>query len=341
MKKKYYMGLVCTAMAALLCACGTNQDKPGSGTAGDSGSQSDKTEITMVLDWTPNTNHTGLYVAEDQGYFADAGLKVSIVQPPDNGATDMVASGGAQFGIDFQDTLAAAFGSDHPLPITAVAAVLQHNTTGLVSLKDNGIDRAGKLEGHSYATWDSPIEQAVLKNVVEEDGGDFGKVKLISTYVEDIVAGLNADIDSVWIYYGWDGIKLEQENIAVNYLPFAEMNPVFDYYSPVIIGNNDFLQEKPEAAKAFLAAVQKGYEYAAEHPSEAAEILLKAAPELDEKLVQSSQEYVSKEYLAEAEHWGTIDADRWNAYYGWLNEKKLVEQDIPENAGFDNSYLPE
>lgn len=337
MKKKYYIGFVCAAMAAFLCACGADQNKPK--TDGGSADQSDRAEITMVLDWTPNTNHTGLYVAEEKGYFADAGLDVSIVQPPDGGATDMVASGGAQFGIDFQDTLAAAFGSDNPLPITAVAAVMQHNTSGLVSLKKNGIDRAGKLEGHSYATWDSPIEQAVLKNVVEEDGGDFGKVNLISTYVEDIVAGLNADIDCVWIYYGWDGIKLEQENIETNYLSFADMNPTFDYYSPVIIGNNEFLKEKPEVAKAFLNAVRKGYEYAAEQPADAAEILLKAVPELDKDLVQSSQEYVSKQYLAEADRWGNIDADRWNAYYNWLNEKKLVEQDIPENSGFDNSYL--
>ncbi|HBI62133.1 MAG TPA: nitrate ABC transporter substrate-binding protein, partial [Lachnospiraceae bacterium] len=243
--------------------------------------------------------------------------------------------------IDFQDTLAAAFGSDNPLPITAVGAIMQHNTSGLVSLKENGIDRAGKLEGHSYATWDSPVEQAVLKNVVEEDGGDFSKVNLISTYVEDIVAGLNADIDSVWIYYGWDGIKLEKEGIDVNYLPIADMNPVFDYYSPVIIGNNSFLEENPEAAKAFMGAVRKGYEYAAKNSSDAADILLKAVPELDVELVQKSQEYVSRQYLAEADRWGTIDGERWNAYYNWLNEKKLVEQDIPENTGFDNSYLGE
>lgn len=253
----------------------------------------------------------------------------------------MVASGGAQFGIDFQDTLAAAFGSENPLPVTAVGAVLQHNTSGLVSLKKTGIDRPGKLEGHRYATWDSPIEQAVLKNVVEEDGGDFGKVNLISTYVEDIVAGLNADLDCVWIYRGWDGVKLELEEMETNYLPFAEMNPVFDYYSPVIIGNNAFLKENPDVAKAFLAAVQKGYEYAADQPKEAAEILLKAAPELDETLVKHSQEYVSGQYLAEEERWGRIDPSRWNQYYAWLNEKKLVEHEIPENAGFDNSYLPE
>lgn len=345
MKRKFLKGLACVFMVSLLCACGadqgTKETEPDSGNAGNKTGKADKTEITMVLDWTPNTNHTGLYVAQEKGYFEDAGLAVSIVQPPDGGATDMVASGGAQFGIDFQDTLAAAFGSDNPLPITAVGAIMQHNTSGLVSLKENGIDRAGKLEGHSYATWDSPVEQAVLKNVVEEDGGDFSKVNLISTYVEDIVAGLNADIDSVWIYYGWDGIKLEKEGIDVNYLPIADMNPVFDYYSPVIIGNNSFLEENPEAAKAFMGAVRKGYEYAAKNSSDAADILLKAVPELDVELVQKSQEYVSRQYLAEADRWGTIDGERWNAYYNWLNEKKLVEQDIPENTGFDNSYLGE
>lgn len=341
MRKKLFSVLLCASMTFLLCACGDSEGKKADSSDGSNAGKKDLTEITMVLDWTPNTNHTGLYVAQEKGYFEDAGLKVSIIQPPDNGATDMVASGGAQFGVDFQDTLAAAFGSDNPLPITAVGAMLQHNTSGLVSLKETGIDSPGKLEGHTYATWDSPIEQAVLKNVVEKDGGDFSKVRLISTYVEDIVAALNADIESVWIYYGWDGIKLEQEGIETNYLSFAEMNPVFDYYSPVIIANNTFLEENPEAARAFLGAVKKGYEYAVKNASDAADILLKAVPELDDKLVKASQEYLSTQYVDDAKGWGIIEPERWNTYYDWLNENHLVEETIPEGAGFSNEYLPE
>lgn len=336
--QKIWSMIICFTMVMSLCACGAD-------TSGEEQSQEQEkklTEITMVLDWTPNTNHTGLYVAQDKGYFEEAGLKVSIVQPPDGGATDMVASNGAQFGVDFQDTnLASAFGNEDPLPITAVAAILQHNTSGLISLKKKGIDSPGKLAGHSYATWDSPVEQAMIKNVVEKDKGDYSKVKLISTYVEDIVAGLNADIDSVWIYYGWDGIKLEQEGIETNYLAFSDMNPVFDYYSPVIIGNNTFLQENPDAAKAFLSVVKKGYEYAAGNPSEAADILLKAAPELDEELVKASQEYLSTQYIADAKQWGEIDPDRWNAFFEWISENKLVEKDIPADTGFSNEYLSE
>lgn len=325
-------------MAFSLCACGNTATERNSDATAEKSTKNSK-KITMVLDWTPNTNHTGIYVAQEKGYFKEAGLDVSVIQPPDNGATDLVASGGAEFGIDFQDTLAAAFSSDSPLPVTAVAAILQHNTSGLISLKKKGIDSPGKLEGHSYATWDSPIEQAVLKNVVEKDGGDFSRVKLISTYVEDIVAALHADIESVWIYYGWDGVKCDMEGLSTNFLPFADMNPTFDYYSPVIIGNNDYMKKNPDTTKAFLSAVKKGYEYAAGNPSDAADILLKAVPELDEKLVQKSQEYLSKQYIADAAQWGEIDANRWNGFYQWLNENKLVDNALDENAGFTMDYL--
>lgn len=336
--KKFMAVMLSACMAFSLCACGnTATERNSDATAEKSTKNSQK--ITMVLDWTPNTNHTGIYVAQEKGYFKEAGLDVSVIQPPDDGATDLVASGGAEFGIDFQDTLAAAFSSDSPLPVTAVAAILQHNTSGLISLKKKGIDSPGKLEGHSYATWDSPIEQAVLKNLVEKDGGDFSRVKLISTYVEDIVAALHADIESVWIYYGWDGVKCDMEGLSTNFLPFADMNPTFDYYSPVIIGNNDYMKKNPDTTKAFLSAVKKGYEYAAGNPSDAADILLKAVPELDEKLVQKSQEYLSKQYIADAAQWGEIDANRWNGFYQWLNENKLVDNALDENAGFTMDYL--
>lgn len=336
--KKFVAVMLSACMAFSLCACGNTATERNSDATAEKSTKNSK-KITMVLDWTPNTNHTGIYVAQEKGYFKEAGLDVSVIQPPDNGATDLVASGGAEFGIDFQDTLAAAFSSDSPLPVTAVAAILQHNTSGLISLKKKGIDSPGKLEGHSYATWDSPIEQAVLKNVVEKDGGDFSRVKLISTYVEDIVAALHADIESVWIYYGWDGVKCDMEGLSTNFLPFADMNPTFDYYSPVIIGNNDYMKKNPDTTKAFLSAVKKGYEYAAGNPSDAADILLKAVPELDEKLVQKSQEYLSKQYIADAAQWGEIDANRWNGFYQWLNENKLVDNALDENAGFTMDYL--
>ena len=119
------------------------------------------------------------------------------------------------------------------------------------------------------------------------------------------------------------------------------MDPIFDYYTQVVIAGNDYLQKKPEVAKAFLKALTKGYEFAMEQPEEAAEILCKAAPELDLELVKASQKYLVDKYQADAEKWGYIDSVRWDRFYNWLNEKDLVEKDIPENTGFSNAYLPE
>ena len=134
---------------------------------------------------------------------------------------------------------------------------------------------------------------------------------------------------------------MEAEGLETDYFAFADLNPVFDYYTPVIIAGNEFLKQDPETAKAFLRAVGRGYEDAVKDPEGAARILLKAAPELDEKLVMESQKYLADQYKAEVAAWGYIDPVRWNRFYGWLNENGLSSSEIPENAGFSNDYLPQ
>ena len=263
------------------------------------------------------------------------------MQPPEGGAEGLVANGGGEFGVSFQDTIAASWAKEAPLPVTAVAAMVQHNTSGLLSAKDKGIDSMGKLTGHTYATWNAPIELAMMKTMVEDDGGNFSKVNLIPSNVTDIVAALKSNVDAVWVYYGWDGIKAKTAGLETNYIPFIESHPEFDYYSPILIANNDFLKNDPETAKKALAAISKGYEYAAEHPQEAADILMKASPELDKKMVDESQAYLSKQYIADAKQFGIIDGNRWNAFYGWLWKNKLIDREIPKDFGFSNDYLPQ
>lgn len=302
----------------------------------------EKEKITFVLDWTPNTNHTGLYAAQSLGYFENQGLEVEIVQPPEDGADALVASGKAQFGVSFQDTMAPGVAGDNALPTTAVAALIQHNTSGIISRKGDGMDTPKGMEGKKYATWDSPIEVAMIQNVVEEDGGDFSKVEMIPSTVTDEVSALESEsVDAIWIFYAWAGVKFELSGIETDYFAFKDINPVFDYYTPVVIANNEFLEEEPETAKKFLTALRDGYEYAIENPGEAADILCEAAPELDHELVLASQEYLKDQYKAEVEQWGYIDPERWNAFYQWLNDNGLSEAEIPENAGFSNDYLPE
>ena len=304
--------------------------------------QEETEKITFVLDWTPNTNHTGLYAAESLGYFEDQGLEVEIVQPPEDGADALVASGKAQFGVSFQDTMAPGVAGDNALPTTAVAALIQHNTSGIISRKGEGIDTPKGMEGKKYATWDSPIEVAMIQDIVEEDGGDFSKVEMIPSTVTDEVSALESkSVDAIWIFYAWAGIKFELSGIETDYFAFKDINPVFDYYTPVVIANNDFLEEEPETAKKFLTALRDGYEYAIENPEEAAEILCEPSPEIDKDVVLASPEYLKDQYKAEVAQWGYIDPERWNAFYQWLNENGLTETEIPDNTGFSNDYLPE
>lgn len=337
MKKRILASLLAAVLIGSLAGCGSNNKN----TANEEKKSAKETEkITFVLDWTPNTNHTGLYIAEEKGYFADAGLEVEIVQPPEDGAEVLVGSGKAQFGISFQDSMMPAITGDTALPIEAVAAVLQHNTSGIVSRKGEGVDRAKGLEGKKYSTWNLDLEKAMVKNVVEEDGGDFAKVELIPSMVTDEVTALQSkSSDAIWIFYGWAGIATEVAGLETDFFAFKDINSAFDFYTPVMIGNSNWMKENPKITKAFLSAVKKGYEYAIENPEDAGDILCKAAPELDKKMVQASQEYMKDQYKAEVEQWGYIDPARWNAFYSWVNENGLSEEKLPENIGFTNDYL--
>ena len=300
-------------------------------------------KITFVLDWTPNTNHTGLYVALANGYFAQQGLDVEVVQPPEDGAEVLVGSGRAQFGVSFQDYIAPALVEGKEIPITAVAAVIQHNTSGIVSRAGEGMDTPAGLEGHKYATWDLPVEKATMAQVMAADGGDFANVECIPSTVTDEVSALESkSVDAIWIYYAWAGIACQVAGLETDYFAFADIDPVFDFYTPVIIANNDFLAQQPETAKAFLSALAKGYEYAMENPKEAADILMAAAPELQSnpELVYASQEYLADAYQADAPRWGEFDSARWAAFYEWLNENDLLEGKIDPTAGFTNDFLP-
>ena len=325
--KKYILAMT-IVIAMALSACGNKSN------------ENDLEKVTFVLDWTPNTNHTGLYVAQEKGFFEEAGLEVEIQQPPEDGAAVLVASGRADFGVSFQDSMAAALAGEDALPITAVASVIQHNTSGIISRAGEGMDVPKGVEGHSYATWNGAIELATLEEVVKADGGDFSKVELIPSTVTDEVSALKTNsVDSIWIFYAWAGVKTELEGLDTDYFEFADIDPVFDYYTPVIISGNQYLEKNPDTAKAFLGALQKGYEYAIQNPEESAEILCKAAPELDKELVLASQKYLADEYQAEAEYWGYIDADRWNNFYQWVNDNGLVEDPVPLDTGFTNEFL--
>lgn len=345
--KSITASVLAAAMALSMTACGGSASSaPAAGNAQSKATSaqpaSGKLEkIKFVLDYTPNTDHTGIYVAQALGYFKAEGLDVEIEQPPESGTAALVGSGNAQFGVGFQDTdMATALTSKTPLPITAVAAIIQHNTSGIASVKSKNITRPKDMTNHSYATWDTPVEKGVIKYVVNHDGGDFSKVKMVPSGDNSIVQ-LQSNADTAWIYYGWDGIAGEVQGVKLNFFAFKDVNPVFDCYTPVMIANNAFLKKEPETAKKFLTACKKGYEYAIAKPDDAANLLIQQVPDLksSKKLITKSQEWLKDKYKAEVSQWGYIDPKRWNAFYKWLSDNKLVSKTIPDNTGFSDDYL--
>lgn len=294
--------------------------------------------VRIVLDWTPNTNHTGIYVALEKGWFTDEGLSVDILLPPEDGALLLLALGQAEFAVDFQESLGPAI-ANNSLPITAVAAVINHNTSGLMSLKGTGITRPRDLAGKRFASWETPLVTAIIQHIVEGDGGSFNDVTMIPNMATDSFSALETDVDSIWIYYAWDGIEAEVRGTSIDYLDLGTIDPLFDFYTPVMVINDQWAAANPGTAKKFMKAVSRGYAFAIENPAEAAEILLQYVPELEGELVRQSQAWLAPRYQGDAHRWGEIDPRRWGAFYRWMYQQGLLDKNLGE-GGFTNEYLP-
>jgi ABC-type nitrate/sulfonate/bicarbonate transport system substrate-binding protein len=262
------------------------------------------------------------------------------MQPPEDGALILLGSGNVEFAVDFQETMGPAIARDRDaLPVKAVAAVINHNTSGVMSLTSAGITRPRDMGGKRFASWETPLVTAIIQNIVEGDGGDFSTIKMIPNFATDAFSALETDVDSIWIYYAWDGIAAEIRNTPINYLDLGKINPVMDFYTPILAANTVWADANPDLVKKFLKAVSRGYGFAIENPVEAGEILLKHAPELDRELVMKSQEYLASRYQGDAPRWGEIDPRRWGSFYRWMYEQGLLEKDIGQ-GGFTNEYLP-
>lgn len=333
MRKLLLVGL----LLIVLTACGNNTDDPITDQTSEDKKQ--LKEITLVLDWTPNTNHTGLYVARDKGYFEEEGLDVEIIQPGEAGAEQLVATGNADFGVSYQEGITEA--RIQNVPIVSIAAIIQHNTSGFASLKENDITTAKDFEGKSYGGWGAPVEKAVLDSIMQEDNADVEKVDIVNIGNTDFFTALEQGIDFAWIYYGWDGIKAELRDQQLNMIYLTDYSKKLDYYTPVLATNEKMIKNNPETIKSFLRAVSKGYEFTIDNPSEAADILIEAVPDLDPELIKASQEWLSPKYQDDAVKWGIQKQEVWENYANWMYENDLLEAELDSEKAFTNEFLPE
>ncbi len=295
-------------------------------------------KVDFVLDWVPNTNHTGLYVAKEKGYFKSIGIDLNIVQPPEGSAVELIANNKAFFGISFQDTLLKQF--EKKVPITVVAAIIENNTSGMISNQSLNVITPKHLANKRYGTWNDPIELAMVKTIMEKENVSFDTLKLIPNNADNTIVGLvNNQFDVGWVYYGWDKIMSDHQNLPMNFFFLKDFANELNYYSPVIIANNAYLKNKHTEAKNIMSAIKKGYQYAMQYPDEASDILVKHVPELQRDFVVKSQRWLAKNYASDINKWGMIDSERWNRFFEWAYENKLVETPFMKNEGYTNAYV--
>ena len=330
MKKALVIVLACALIAAFCTGAAAVM------AAEDSGMK----KVTVILDYIPNTNHSGMYVALNKGYYAEEGLDVEIIEPTEGATNSLIANGVGTFGIAYQEDVTLALAADDPLPLMTVATLIQHNTSGFVTLADSGIETPADWEGKTYAGWGGPGENAVIRSVMEQAGADPDKLNLV------IADGLGFEslgraCDIMWFFEAWDKVAAEMAGVELHYIPCNELDERLDYYTPVIVANTKTLEEDPEMVRAFLRATQKGYEDCIADPDSAAEILHQYAPDYDAEMLRISQEILADKYIADASAWGVMKDEVWDNYTEFMVEYGILEEAIPADTCYTNAFLPD
>ncbi|MGI8755873.1 MAG: ABC transporter substrate-binding protein [Acidimicrobiales bacterium] len=328
--------LVTATAIALLAAVPSCASSSGTATGQDG-----LRKLRVVLDWTPNTNHSGMYLARAKGWYRKAGLDVSFVEPGDSSSLQLLAAGRGDVAVSVQEELIPARAEG--LPVRSIAAVMPHNTSGLVSLAADGIVRPRDLEGKTYGGYGGKLEKALVDRLVACDGGDPKKVRTVDIGEADYRIGMQRNsYDVVWIFDGWDGIRLNQiDKVKTHELAFADHTDCIpDWYTPLLATSERMEAKRPDDLRAFLAATARGYEMARSDPGAAVDALMAAAPDLDRDLVQRSARYLATRYTDDPTDWGRQKAKVWTSFAGFLTDAGIVDHKVDVADAWTNRYLP-
>lgn len=329
MKRLITSLLLCIAVPFVLAACG------GGASSGDT-----TTPVTVVLDWTANTNHSGIYLAESEGLYRDAGLDVTIVEPDQSGALAQLAAGNAEFAFSYAEQMipARADGSS----VVSIASVLRTNTSSLVSPSDRGIRRPRDLAGTRFGTYGGAIERPLVEALVRCDGGDPSTIRFVDIGNVDYAVGFRRkQFDFTWVFDGWDVVRMRDvEKMDVRTISFRDhLSCIPDWYTPVIATTEERIADDRETVERFLEATTKGYERAIADPQAAAAAIKEAAPESDLALLRPSAVFVSR-YLTDARGgWGHQDPAVWADFNAFLERSSLPHLDDVTTV-YTNDLLP-
>jgi ABC-type nitrate/sulfonate/bicarbonate transport system substrate-binding protein len=342
----------CLLSLALALVAGSGLSRPATAAAATTAPAA--TTVTLALDWTPNTDHTGFYVADTLGYYAQAGIRLRIIPYTTTLPDELVSAGKADFGISFESEV--AIDETEGLPVTSVMAILQHMASVVGYRPGSGIDQPRDLVGKTFA-WDGGTDEvASIEYLIDKDGAEgklpdgkpnFKVVDLNTSAYEAVYDG-HADFDFPLVT--WEVIQARLAGEPMDYFNFQHWG-FPDRYEVVLISSHAFLHDHPGLAARFVQASAKGFTYAAHHPAAAAKILIEANPGVFSvpSLVYDSAALMAKSFWLDPEgSFGYQDYAKWYGYTRFAvqagilrNAQGGVITKVPTNiqSWFSNAYL--
>jgi putative hydroxymethylpyrimidine transport system substrate-binding protein len=321
------------ALALLLAACGEKSED---------GSANERQPFSLTLDFYPNPDHAGIYMAQKLGYFDEAGLNVSIAAPSDPSAPiRLVASDQTDLAISYEPEVALA--RDKGLDVVAIGALVNRPLTSMIWLRKSGIDGVGGLKGKTIATAGIPYQEAFLKTIL-------GRAKLSPEDVKAVNVGfglLPALISGraaamLGGYSNVEGVDLRQRGKDPVITPVDKLGvPTYDEL--VLVARRKSLEEDPEAFRLFIAALQRGTDAAVENPKAATEAVLGANHDLEPKLtaaeVKATLPLLAAPPASSKRPYGFMDPSQWSAFAAWMRENGLVSSELAPSELLSNAYL--
>jgi putative hydroxymethylpyrimidine transport system substrate-binding protein len=282
---------------------------------------------TLVLDFTPNAAHSGIYAAKREGYYGDAGIDLAVRQPGEStDAPKLLAAGRTEFAIlDIHDLgIARERGLDlvgvMPLVQRPLAAVIAHGGRGVASPRD--------LQGRTVGVTGLPSDEAVVDSEVSADGGDPARVKRVTIGFNAVSSLAAGRVDAATGFWNAEGVALRQQGIPIRIFKVDEYGAP-PYPELVLVASHGTVERRPGLVRSVVAATTRGYELAVHNPSEALDDLLAEVPSLD----REDQQAQLKALLPDLRP-APFDPAVLRAWAGWDLEHGLLERPLDVDKAF-------
>lgn len=298
------------------------------------------TPVTLALDWYPNANHAGIFMARDRGYFTEAGLDVTISVPSDpTTVLQTVGAGRDTFGISYQSEVLFARGQD--IPIVSVAALVQHPLNSLMVLADSDIETPADLAGKTIANSGLPADEAFIHTMLADVGLTIDDVTMVNVGYDLMPAVLSGRADAViGVYWTHETILAEREGSPVRYFRVEEWG-VPDYYELVLVAGEGTIADQPDTVTAMLGALQRGYEDAIADPQAAIDGLVAESPDLVPDVELEGLDLLIPLWTDNGTiPFGLQTEERWTSYGEWLKAEGLLAEDVDIAGAWTADLLP-